>query len=62
MATNALRQVIGFHAIKDGILKMRKKKKSLIIDETRPTGQSTKSQLALIGRYFDPIDYKLLMS
>ena len=56
-ATNTVRQVLGFHFLKDGILKLRDHKFSLIIDET--TDQSTKSQLALIGSYFDDVKYEI---
>lgn len=56
-ATNVIRQVLGFYAIKEYVAKLKANKFSLIIDET--TDLSTTSQLAIIGTFFDEKNFKL---
>lgn len=57
-ATNTLRQVLGFHFMKENIELLQKHKFSLIVDET--TDLSTASQLALLGMYFDESEFKVV--
>ena len=56
-ATNIIRQVLGFYAIKECVAKLKANKFSLIINET--TDLSTTSQLAIIGTFFDENNFKL---
>ena len=56
-STNIIRQVLGFHAMKECVSKLRENKFSLIIDET--TDKSTTSQLAILGVYFNEETFKL---
>ena len=56
-ATNVIRQVLGFHAMKEGVSKLQNNKFSLIIDET--TDKSTTSQLAILAVYFNEQTFKL---
>jgi hypothetical protein len=56
-ATNVIRQVLGFHAIKKCVSKLRNEKFSVIIDET--TDKSTTSQLAILAVYFNEKTFKL---
>jgi hypothetical protein len=56
-ATNVIRQVLGFYSIKEVITKLKANPFSLIIDET--TDRSTKTQLAVLGTYFDEENFKL---
>ena len=51
------RQQIGFYSIKEVITKLKTNSFSLIIDET--TNRSTKTQLAILGTYFDEENFKL---
>ena len=54
---NVIRQVLGFHAMKEGVSKLQNNKFSLIIDET--TDKSTTSQLAILAVYFNEQTFKL---
>ena len=56
-ATNVIRQVLGFHAMKEGVSKLQNNNFSLIIDET--TDKSTTSQLAILAVYFNEQTFKL---
>jgi hypothetical protein len=56
-STNIVRQVLGFHAMKECVSKLRQNPFSLIIDET--TDKSTTSQLAILRVYFNELTFKL---
>ena len=53
-----IRQVVGFHFLKDGIDKLKSHKFSLIIDETIDRG--TQSQMSVLGIYFDPDTFRMV--
>ncbi|XP_032876281.1 uncharacterized protein LOC116972569 [Amblyraja radiata] len=55
-ATNTIRQVLGFHYMIEGVEQLKGHKFSLTIDETMD--KSTKSQMAVIGTYFDAESFK----
>lgn len=57
-ATNTIRQVLGFHYMKENVQLLQEHKFSLIIDET--TDRATISQLALLGVYFDKEKFQLV--
>lgn len=56
-ATNTIRQVLGFHYLKENVDKLKTTKFSLIIDET--TDKATTSQMAVIATYFDEKEFRL---
>ena len=57
-ATNVVCQVLGFYSSQECVAKLKANKFSLIVDET--TDNSTTSQLAVLGVYFDEKDFKKL--
>lgn len=57
-ATNTIRQVLGLHFLRESVELLQKNKFSLIIDET--TDQSTVSQLALLGTFFDKEKFEMV--
>lgn len=57
-STNIIRQVLGFYSIKETMATLKSNPFSIIIDET--TDRSTKSQLAILGMYFDEESFKLV--
>ncbi|XP_028402033.1 uncharacterized protein LOC114524975 [Dendronephthya gigantea] len=56
-ATNVIRQVLGFHTLKESIADLKSRKFSLIIDET--TDCSRKNQLAILVIFFNPCTFKM---
>lgn len=56
-ATNTVRQVLGFHYMKENVSLLRDNKFSIVLDET--TDRSTKSQMAVLGTFFDMENFKM---
>ncbi|XP_064082024.1 uncharacterized protein LOC135198424 [Macrobrachium nipponense] len=56
-ATNIIRQVLGFHFLRENIEKLQQHRFSVVIDET--TDKSTTSQLAILGTFFDANSFEM---